>query len=252
VIVLIVIGVIGGVLSGAFGVGGGIVMVPLLVGLAKMDQRRASATSLLAILPASIVGSITYLAHGSVDLLAALLLAVGAIVGTLIGSWLLSRVPLAVLRWLFIALVVVTAVRLVFISPERADAAEFSLLAALGYLAIGLAMGVCSGLFGIGGGVIAVPALVAVTGASDLIAKGTSLLAMIPTSAVGTWSNWRRGNVDLRAGVVVGASAAVASVPGAFLAIAMSPRVSTLLFAGLLVLVAVQLGVRAVRSQPEG
>jgi len=246
---LVAIGLVGGILSGAFGVGGGIVMIPLLVAFAGLDQRQASATSLLAILPAAIVGAITYLAHGSVDLIAALLLAAGAIVGSLIGTWLLSRVPIVVLRWLFIALVIVTAIRLIFVAPSRAAELPLSPLVIAVYLLIGLAMGISSGLFGIGGGVIAVPALVAIVGVSDLVAKGTSLLAMVPTSAVGTWSNWRRGNVSLRTGIIVGGSAAAASVPGALLAVAMSPRVSTLLFAALLVLVAVQLSVRAIRGR---
>ncbi|MCU1406908.1 MAG: Permease, partial [Glaciihabitans sp.] len=68
---LLIAGLLGGLLSGAFGVGGGIIMVPLLLALAKMDERQASITSLSAILPASIVGSIAYLAAGHVDLLAA-------------------------------------------------------------------------------------------------------------------------------------------------------------------------------------
>ncbi|MGO7983916.1 sulfite exporter TauE/SafE family protein, partial [Rhizobium johnstonii] len=79
---LVLTGVIGGVLSGAFGVGGGILMVPLLINLVGMNQRQASATSLLAIVPTSIVGSITYLAAGHVDLLAGLFLAIGGVIGS--------------------------------------------------------------------------------------------------------------------------------------------------------------------------
>jgi uncharacterized membrane protein YfcA len=243
-----VIGLVGGLLSGAFGVGGGIIMVPLLVSFGGFDQRRASAISLLAILPASLVGSITYLAHGEVDVPAALLLSVGAIGGSFLGSYLLTRLHLTVLRWLFIALVVATAVRMVFANPDHADAAALSPLVALGYLAIGLAMGIASGLFGIGGGVIAVPALVAIMGATDVLAKGTSLLAMVPTSLSGTIANARRGLVDVRAGLTVGLAAAAASVPGAYIALAMAPRVSTLLFAVLLAAIAVQLTVKAIRA----
>ena len=74
-------------------------------------------------------------------------------------------------------------------------------------------MGVASGLFGIGGGIIAVPLLVSVFAVGELVAKGTALLVSIPTSAVGTLSN-RRGNlVDIRAGLIIGTAAAVASVP---------------------------------------
>ena len=60
---LALIGLVGGILSGLFAIGGGILMVPLLVWRAHLDQRQASATSLAAIVPAAIVGSATYLAN---------------------------------------------------------------------------------------------------------------------------------------------------------------------------------------------
>jgi len=247
-LVLAVIGVVGGLLSGAFGIGGGIIMVPMLVWLARLDQRRAAATSLVAIVPTAVTGSITYLAAGEIDLLAGLFVAVGAVAGALIGSRLLRRIPLVWLRWMFIALILVVAARMLLVSPERGDSVDLTVWVALGYVGLGLAMGVASGLFGIGGGVIAVPALVAVFGASDLVAKGTSLLVMIPTGVTGTIANARAGLVDVRAGLVVGVAATIASVPGVALALLMSPRVSGVLFAALLLAAAAQLTVAAIRA----
>ena len=247
--VLIAIGLTGGLLSGMFGVGGGIVLVPLLVTFAGLDQRKAAATSLLAILPSSIAGSITYLAHGEVDVLAAVVIAAGAIVGSLIGTRLLKRLPLAWLRWGFIALLVLVAIRMLFVEPVRGDALAFSPALAVGYIALGLVMGIASGLFGIGGGVIAVPALVALFGVSDLIAKGTSLLVMVPTSVVGTVTNSRNGLVEVRTGLIVGVAAAVASVGGSFIALALPARLSSILFAVLLLGITVQLVWKAVRSR---
>ena len=107
VLVLVLVGILGGLLSGAFGVGGGIVMVPLLMWFLGMDQRRAAATSLVAIVPTAIAGSIQYLALGHLDVVAGLLVAVGGIGGSLIGTRLLRTLPLGWLRWLFIALLVV-------------------------------------------------------------------------------------------------------------------------------------------------
>jgi uncharacterized membrane protein YfcA len=245
---LVLTGALGGLLSGLFGVGGGIVMVPLLIALAGMDQRRAATTSLAAILPTSIVGSLTYLANGHVDLVAGAIIAAGAVVGALIGSRLLRRIPLFWLRWLFIALLLVVAVRMVLVEPERGASLELNVDVVLGYLALGLLMGIASGLFGIGGGVIAVPALVAIFGVSDLIAKGTSLLVLVPTSLVGTLANLRARLVDLPAGLVVGVTATVAAVPGVALALIIPPRLSSVLFAVLLVLAAAQLTVSAVRA----
>jgi uncharacterized membrane protein YfcA len=247
-IALILIGAIGGLLSGVFGVGGGIVMVPLLISLAGMDQRRAATTSLVAIVPTSVAGSLGYYANGHIDLVAGLIIAAGAVVGAVIGSKLLRRIPLAWLRWMFIALLIVIAARMAIVAPERGDALDLDWIVVLGYLALGLVMGIASGLFGIGGGVIAVPALVAVFGVSDLIAKGTSLLVLVPTSIVGTIANVRAKAVDVRAGLVVGVAATAAAIPGVALAVLIPPRLSSILFAVLLVIAAAQLTVRAIRA----
>lgn len=249
VLTLLAIGIAGGILSGMFGVGGGIVLVPLLITFAALDQRQAAATSLLAILPSSIAGAITYAAHGEVDYLAAAFIAAGAIAGSLVGTRLLRKLPLAWLKWGFIGLLVLVAVRMLLIEPVRGDALDFSPALAIGYVALGLVMGIASGLFGIGGGVIAVPALVALFGVSDLIAKGTSLLAMIPTSIVGTISNSRSGFVQVRTGLIVGVAAAAASVAGSFISLALPARLASILFAILLIGVAIQLTVKAIRAR---
>lgn len=241
------LGILAGVFGGTFGAGGGIILVPLFVTVLRFDQRRASATSLLAILPSSIAGGITYLANGEVDLLAAVVIAVGAVVGALLGAALLKRVPLTALTWGFIVLLVLTAVRLVFVEPERGEPLALSVPVVLAYLAIGLVMGVTSGLFGVGGAVIGVPALVALLGVSDLIAKGTTLAVIVATSVTGSLANRRGGLVDVRTALIVGGVAAVAAVGGSYIGLALPPRLSTILFAALLVLTAVQLSVRALR-----
>jgi hypothetical protein len=245
--ILVLLGAVTGVFAGIFGAGGGIILVPLLVTVLRFDQRRAAATSLLAILPASVAGAIIYLAHGEVDLLAAGVIAVGAVAGSLLGAALLKRLPLAALTWAFVVLLVVVAARLLFLEPVRGEPLEFSLPVAAAYLAIGLVMGVTSGLFGIGGAVIAVPALVALLGVSDLIAKGTTLAVIVATSVTGSVANRRSGLIDVRTALVVGGVAAVAAVGGSYLGLALPAKLSTILFAALLVLTAVQLGIRALR-----
>ena len=246
---LIAVGVMGGVLSGLFAVGGGILMVPLLIWRAGMDQRRAAATSLVAIVPTALVSSVTYLLNGQVDLTAAVLVALGAVAGTLIGTRLLRRIPVPKLRRMFVVFILLIAARLLLVSPSRGDHAHLTVLVAVGFIGVGLVMGLASGLFGIGGGIIAVPLMISLFAVSDLVAKGTSLLVSVPTSVVGTLSNRRAGLVDVRAGLVVGLAAAAASVPAVTLSLHLSARLSGQLFAGLLVLVAVQIGVKASRER---
>ncbi len=210
-------------------------MVPLLTTFAKLNQRVAAATSLAAIVPTAIVGSIAYLVAGEIDLVAGLFISIGAVVGAIAGSALLKRIPLFWLRWMFIAFILLVAVRLILVAPERGNSLQFSALVALGYV-------------GLGGGIVAVPALVGLFAISDLVAKGTSLVVMIPTSAIGTVANWRASTVDVRAGLLIGVAATAASIPGAALSLALPARLSGILFALLLVAVAAQLTYKAVKA----
>ena len=247
---LLLTGAIGGMLSGLFAIGGAIVMVPLLVWRTGMDQRRAAATSLVAIIPTAVVSSATYLLHADVDVMAAALISAGAIVGAVLGSRLLRRLPLNWLRWIFIAFILLTAAHLLISVPEAGRPLALSWWVAVGYIGLGVLTGVASGLFGIGGAIISVPLLGSVFAMGDAIAKGTALLVSIPTSVAGTITN-RRGDspVDIRAGLILGVIAAATSVPAVCLAVALSPAVSAVTFAIVLIAIAVQLSIKAVRAQ---
>jgi uncharacterized protein len=109
---------------------------------------------------------------------------------------------------------------------------------------LGLATGVLAGMFGVGGGILFVPTLVAL-GLDQHDAIGTSLLAIIPTVLVGTWRQYRYGNVRWRAAAVLGLAAAAAAQGGVALAQALSDATLRRLFAGVLVLVSVQIAWRA-------
>lgn len=238
---LAAIGVIVGFFSGLFGVGGGIVLVPLLIVVVAFAQRSASGTSLAAVLPTAIAGMIAYAAHGSVDWLAGGLLAAGAVAGSFLGTWLLHRIRPAVLRWMFVVFLLLIAVRMFFLVPDRSALLEFTPWVIAGLVVLGVVTGVLSGLLGIGGGVFIVPALMLLFGVGDLVAKGTSLLMMIPTAITGTISNARRGHVDLRAAAIIGCLSVPASIGGAALAWAVPPMLGSILFALLLVYCAIQL-----------
>lgn len=229
------IGLGAGYLSGLFGVGGGTVIVPALVAFAVFDRKLASGTSLLAIVPTSLVGAITYGIDGNVHVLTAAILAIGTVIGAQIGTWLLARLSNQTLRWAFIVFLVVVAVQLAFTVPVRDAEVEITVGLVIGLIAVGLATGVLSGLLGVGGGVIVVPAMILLFGYSDLLARGTSLLMMLPTAVSGTIGNVKRRNVDLRAGALIGVSACVTVALGTFTASAIPPQVANLLFVAFLV-----------------
>jgi len=106
----VLIGLCAGFFSALFGVGGGVVIVPLLLIAAKWDMRTAPATSLAAIGITATAGVITYLVHGEVRPLYALLVGVPAAVGAASGSALQRRLPVRTLSFLFAALLVAIAI----------------------------------------------------------------------------------------------------------------------------------------------
>jgi uncharacterized membrane protein YfcA len=114
-------------------------------------------------------------------------------------------------------------------------------------IALGLAAGVLSGLFGVGGGILFVPTLVAL-GLGQIEAQATSLLAILPTVAVGAANQRRYGNLRVRTAAVVGIASVAGVEVGARIATSVSETTLRRLFAVLLFAVAVQLVWRATRE----
>jgi uncharacterized membrane protein YfcA len=110
---LVAIGVLGGLLSGLLGVGGGIVMVPLLVLWARYGQRDAHAASLGAIIPISIAGIATYGIAGEVKVGPAIALAAGSIFGAQLGAGILARIDERLLKGVFGLFLLAVAVLMV-------------------------------------------------------------------------------------------------------------------------------------------
>jgi uncharacterized membrane protein YfcA len=108
------IGVVAGLLSGLLGVGGGIVMVPLLVAVAGLGQHESHATSLAAIVPIAAVGAARFAVAGSIDPAVAALLAAGSLVGAPVGARLMARTREGPLKALHGALMVAVAVQLLW------------------------------------------------------------------------------------------------------------------------------------------
>ena len=119
-------------------------------------------------------------------------------------------------------------------------------------IVLGAAAGVVSGLLGVGGGILFVPALTLVLSMSQLKAEATSLLAIIPVALVGAARQYRYGHVRLRDAAVLSALSALGVLGGVALANVLSQRVLKYAFAALLLIVAGQFLVRwrRARRQP--
>ena len=117
---LILLGVFAGVVSGALGVGSGVVVIPALVLLANCEQKAAQGTALAVMVPMTLVGALRYWRNPEIDMNLAviLLIVLGAVVGVLAGTELASRLPGPVLRKAFAIFLVIVAVRMFTASPK--------------------------------------------------------------------------------------------------------------------------------------
>jgi uncharacterized protein len=115
-------------------------------------------------------------------------------------------------------------------------------------LILGFAGGLAGGLLGVGGGVLFVPALAIFLDQTQVEAEATSLLAIVPVALVAVWRQLGYGNVRVREGLVIGALSPLGVVIGVVAANAISQRALELIFAGLALMIAMQLVLRAVRA----
>lgn len=243
-------GVGAGVVSGLFGVGGGIVLVPYLGIVRGWDQKNAQATSLVSVAMAAAAALVTYAVSGRVAWVAAIPIVIGGLAGAVLGSALVKRLNSVVLRAAFVGLLIVVAVRLVTEAGEPGQAAAPPMTAALavGYALSGLAMGILSAMFGIGGGILLVPILVAIFGYDQLLAAGTSLAVMVPIALVGAVRQTSSGATNWQLGALLGVGAAIGGVIGSRIAAVLPVQVLTWLFAAFIVVVAARLGWQAWRE----
>lgn len=237
---VLIVGVLAGFLAGLFGVGGGILIVPALVLVTGMDQRLAHGTSLAAVLPIAAASLITYASHGNVDWTVGFWLAVGAVVGAVVGTRLLHVLPERTLALMFVIMLVVSAIRL-FTASDAMGRGTIDVWTAVALVAVGLATGVLAGLLGVGGGIVMVPAMILLFGVTPVIAKGTSAAVIIPTALMGTWRNRKKRNADLRAAVIIGVSGILTAAIGGTISDKMSDTTSNVLFASLLMIVALRM-----------
>lgn len=232
-----------GAFSGVFGVGGGILLVPIQVLALHIDQKRAQATSLVMVAMGAVAAGITYALGGEVAWIPAIVILVGGIAGSLLGSAVVKRSPSRLLQGAFGVLIIIAAVRLLF-SAQPAD--EITAITSLdwsvvAYFASGVAMGLLSALFGIGGGIILIPILVTLFGFPQQLAAGTSIAVMGPIALVGAIRQSRTGPTDWRMGVRFGIGAIPGAIAGAALALALSGSAVRAAFAIVLTLVGLRM-----------
>ena len=247
-IISLLVGLVSGLFGGLVGLGGGVIMIPLMVRFFRFSQHQAHGTSLMALVFTGLSGAVTYYFNGSVDVLAAALLAASAIFTARFGAMYAHALPEWKLKMAFgffvicVSLLLLSKPYLALLAFLSQPVDGWAKIAAL--LASGVFAGFLSGMMGVGGGSIMVPALVLLVGHSQYTAQGSSLLAMVPAGSVGAYTHWRLGNVILRVlpglipGIILG------TYLGGSLAHVLTEANLRLIFAGVLI----WLGIRDIRA----
>lgn len=225
VLAFLVLGAFAGLLSGMFGIGGGVVIVPTLTVILGFELQNAIGTSLMVLVwPLTIFAVIQYYRAELLQVKASLLIALGLTGGAIIGAQIALSLPGDTLQRIYGAFLIYVGWR--FAEPRKWWAARqhgappklppaphlqasWQVLLALGVMA-----GIASGLFGIGGGLVIVPALVTILKYEQKRAVGTSLAALMPPVGIGAViSYYREGSVELAASTFI----ALGLIAGTFL-----------------------------------
>jgi uncharacterized membrane protein YfcA len=201
------IGLLAGIFGGLVGVGGGVIMIPLMTGILKLDQHKAHGTSLVALVFTGISGAAAYALRGTVDAAASVLIATTAMMTARTGARFAHSLPAWKLKRSFGGFLVAISLLLLikpYLPAVHATGSGWPKIAAL--LLTGGFTGFLSGMMGVGGGTIMIPAMVLLAGFDQHVAQGSSLLAMVPVGAVGAYTHWNLGNVrtNLLAGLIPG------------------------------------------------
>lgn len=195
-----------GFFGGLFGIGGGIVAIPVLVLGFGLEQPLAQGTALVMMVPNLLVGWWRYSRRHPVSLGTALAIGGVAAVTTWLAAGIATGLPPGVLKALFAGFLLLLALRLLVASrrpsPAEGDAGARQRLLPL----VGVAGGSCMGLLGIGGGLVATPLFTTCFGLRQAVAQGLALALVAPSSAVALAAYAGAGRVDWPLGLALAAS----------------------------------------------
>jgi uncharacterized membrane protein YfcA len=247
----VLVGFVSGILSGLFGVGGGIVMTPGIQVLMGAPPIVALATPLPAILPTAAAGALRYLRAGELDLRAAGWMASLGLAGSVVGAALTRVVPTHLLLVVTAALLAWQSIAI--LRGASREQGEARLRATpVTFAGIGLIAGSISGLLGIGGGIVMVPLLAGWLGMPLKRVLGTSLATIVVLVVPGTIVHSALGHIDWRIFLVVVLGAVPGARIGATLALGTRERTLRMWVGSFLLLVAAVYGVNELMALLRG
>lgn len=244
-------GAAAGIAGGLFGVGGGLILVPLLTSFFGLTQHAAHGTSLAVIGATAVAALFVYGAHANVAWTTAAIVALGSLVGAPLGARWATRISARGLTRSFAAFLVLVAVRLLWQAPAATGAYPLSRAATIGFdVLLGVATGLVAGFMGIGGGAIIVPACTLVFGMTQQAAQGTSLAVILVTAPAAAIEHHRNGNVAWKLVPMLAVGAALGAPAASWLAQILPHEWLVRGFAAFLLVTAVQTWRRAGGKRP--
>lgn len=241
-IIAALIGTAAGAISGLVGIGGGIVIIPLLSMLLQFDQHTAQGTALLVFsLPILIPAALNYRKEGRLDIPIALAIAVGILsTGYFVGQW-AQGLDKVLLRRIFSVFLILMGGYLFWRAgrslPAVAPGDRTLTQRLLSGFFIGALTGALNGLTGLGGGIIIVPLLVFLSRMDQHTAQGTSLFAVtMPVTFVAAYPYLKQGNAHIPAALAVAVGLTLGSYGSSIFAQRIPRKTLTRIFASVVVL----------------
>ncbi|MFJ8110644.1 sulfite exporter TauE/SafE family protein [Streptomyces sp. NPDC096132] len=243
VVLALLAGALVGVALGALGAGGSILTVPALIYLLGFDPASATTASLIVVIVTAVTALVAHARAGAVRWRAGLLFAAAGVLPAAAAGALSSRIPQSVLTLMFAALAAVAALRML----RRRAPAGTGRVSAGPAAAAGAGLGAVTGFLGVGGGFLAVPALVGVLAVPMGAAVGTSLLVVVANALVALGARAYTA-VDLDWTLIMPflATAVLGAWDGRRLAAKVSPGTLQRVFGAVLLAVAAGMGLTAV------
>ena len=238
------LGAVSGMFGGLFGIGGGVLAIPLLGMVFGLEQQAAQGTTLIMVVPNVLFGFWRYRQRFGVDLRMAAVIAGSALISTYPTARFATGLDPHILRLAFAAFLAGLASFLAYRTWREAPTATVRPPLAWGWTAIvGLVGGIVSGLFGVGGAFIAPPMLTAFFGLRQVEAQGLALALVCPGTVVALAAYAGAGQVDWGLGIPLALGGIAAISAGVAIAHRLPERRLRLGFCALLLLTAILLAV---------
>jgi len=201
---LVGIGLIGGFMAGFLGIGGGIVMIPLLVYVVGLPVKLVTGVSIVQAFFATSSGLLIHRRNRTVDPRLGVILGCAGVLGGFLGSFGSSRMDGRTLLSIYLLLVCI-AIFLLLFAPRRETPREDP-VSWWKVFPLGLGVGTLAGMLGVGGGFIMTPIMISVLRIPTKTAVGTSLLMILPTTVAGGIGKAATGQFDpiIAAAVIAG------------------------------------------------